>query len=151
MARSAATTVDQYLNELPSDRRAVISTVRDVVCRNLPEGYRERVNWGMISYEVPLERYPHTYNGQPLSYAALAAQKNYFALYLTGVYQDAPLAERLKIEFDKAGKKLNMGKSCVRFKKLDDLLLNVIGKVIAATSPERLIATYEQRRHAAKS
>lgn len=151
MARSNATTVEQYLAELPSDRRAVIASVRDVIRRNLPEGYRERVNWGMISYEIPLERYPDTYNGQPLSYAALAAQKNYYALYLTGVYQDAPLAQRLQTEFDKAGKKLDMGKSCVRFKKLDDLPLDVIGKFIAGTSPEQFIATYEQSRHATKS
>ena len=74
MTRSTAATVDAYLAELPEDRRAVISTIRDLVRANLPEGYRETMNWGMISFEVPLERYPKTYNKQPLGYAALAAQ-----------------------------------------------------------------------------
>ena len=146
MARSNATTVEEYLNELPEDRRAVVSTVRDMVLRNLPDGYRESLNWGMICYEIPLERYPKTYNGQPLAYAALAAQKNYYALYLNCVYQDSEQEARLRDEFKKAGKKLDMGKSCLRFKKLDDLPLDVVGKVLAKTPPEEFIAQYEASR-----
>ena len=88
MAKSNAATVQEYLDELPEDRRAVVAAVRDVVLRHLPKGYGENMNWGMISYEIPLERYPDTYNGQPLSYMALAAQKNHYALYLMCFYGD---------------------------------------------------------------
>lgn len=146
MAKSSAATVEEYLAELPEDRRAVVSAVRDVVVRNLPEGYRESLNWGMISYEIPLERYPNTYNKQPLSYAALAAQKNYYALYLTGSYADPEGEGWLRSEFEKAGKKLDMGKSCVRFRRLEDLPLDVIGRAVASTPPEALIARYEASR-----
>jgi uncharacterized protein YdhG (YjbR/CyaY superfamily) len=146
MPRSGATTVDEYLAELPEDRRAAIAEVRDVVLRNLPAGYVETMSWGMISYEIPLERYPKTYNGQPLSYAALASQKNYCAIYLLGVYGDDEQGAWFKEEFRKAGKELDMGKSCVRFRTADDLPLDVIGQVIARTSPERFIAIYEKAR-----
>ena len=146
MARSHAATVGEYLEELPADRRAVVAAVRDVVVRNLPKGYREGMNWGMICYEVPLERYPDTYNGQPLLYAALAAQKNYFTLHLMAAYQNAKQGTLLREEFKKAGKKLDMGKSCLRFKRLDDLPLDVIGRTIAATPPETLIAACEAAR-----
>ena len=146
MVRSRAATVEEYLEELPADRRTVVAAVRDVVVRNLPAGYREGMNWGMIAYEVPLERYPNTYNGQPLLYAALAAQKNYFALHLMAAYENTKQGIRLREEFKKAGKKLDMGKSCVRFRKLDDLPLDVIGQVIARTPPEKYIAYYEATR-----
>ncbi len=146
MPRSSATTVKEYLDELSADRRSVVSAVRKVILRHLPKGYRESMNWGMISYEVPLERYPNTYNGQPLSYAALAAQKNYFALYLMCVYQDPNQEAWLKKAFKKAGKKLDMGKSCVRFRKVEDLPLHVIGKIVASTTPEEFIARYEASR-----
>ena len=146
MASSKAATVQEYLDELPEDRRAVISAVRDVVLRNLPEGYREVMNWGMITYQIPLETYPDTYNGQPLAYAALAAQKNYYALYLTCADQDQGSAAWIAEEFRKVGKKLDMGKSCLRFKKLDDLPLEVIGQVIASTPPDRYIAQHEASR-----
>lgn len=143
MPSSKAPTVEAYLAELPPERRSVMKTVRDVVRKNLPKGYEETMNWGMISYELPLERYPDTYNGQPLSYAALAAQKSYFALYLPFVYQDAEQAAWLKEEFRKAGKKLDMGKSCLRFKRVDELPLDVIAKAIASTPPERFIEKHE--------
>jgi hypothetical protein len=100
----------------------------------------------MICYEVPLERYPTTYNQQPLMYAALAAQKNYYSLYLNSVYQDPDGEARLREEFAQAGKKLNMGKSCLRFKKTEDLPLEVIGRVIAGTSVEEFIAGYRRSR-----
>src|SRR5687767_14529167 len=109
MARSSATTVEDYLKELPEEKRAVLAKVRDTVVRNLPKGYRESMNWGMISWGIPLETYPDTYNGQSLCYAALAAQKNYFALYLMGAYQDAEQRKALKQAFEKAGKKMDMG------------------------------------------
>jgi uncharacterized protein YdhG (YjbR/CyaY superfamily) len=139
MARSQATTVEQYLDELPPERREVVEAVRDVVLRNLPEGYQETMNWGMISYEVPFSTYPETYNGQPLSYLALAAQKNYYALYLMAAYEQSPQYKFIASEFKKAGKKLDMGKSCLRFRKLDDLPLESIGRVIADVPPAKLI------------
>jgi uncharacterized protein YdhG (YjbR/CyaY superfamily) len=143
MVGSKATTVEQYLDQLPPERRAVIAKVRDVVRRHLPRGYDETMNWGMISYELPLERYPKTYNGQPLSLAALAAQKNHYALYLTSAYQDTRQRETLEAAFRRAGKKLDMGKSCLRFKRLDDLDLDAVADVVASTPPEKLIALYE--------
>ncbi len=146
MVRSEATTVRDYLAALPPERREVIAAVREVVVRNLPDGYREAMNWGMISYEIPLERYPETYNGQPLGYAALAAQKNHYALYLYCAYTDPEEEERLREGFQRAGKRLDMGKSCVRFKRLDDLPLEVIGAAVASTPPEAFIARYEEAR-----
>lgn len=142
--KSDASTAREYLDELPDDRRAVVSAVRDVVVRNLPEGYTESVGYGMLCYGIPLERYPDTYNKQPLSYVALAAQKNYYALYLTCA--DAAQTEWLRDEFAKAGKRLDMGKSCVRFKKLEDLPLDVIGRAVASTPPDDFIAQYEASR-----
>ena len=150
MVKSAAATPEAYLDALPQERRAVIATVRRVILENLPPGYQESMNWGMICYEVPLERFPKTYNKQPLMYAALASQKNYCSLYLTSVYQagidglnDQAEEARLREEFAKAGKKLNMGKSCVRFQRLEDLPLEVIGRVIARTSVKDFIARYQ--------
>ena len=146
MVRSKATTVGQYLEELPPEQREVISTVRKAILESLPHGYTESMNWGMISYEIPFEDYPDTYNKQPLSYLALAAQKNHYSLYMMGVYQDPDQETKLKEGFKKAGKKLDMGKSCVRFRKLDDIPLDVIRELIASTSPEMMIARYEESR-----
>jgi uncharacterized protein YdhG (YjbR/CyaY superfamily) len=143
MASSRAATVEQYLAELPEERRAVVAAVRDVVLRNLPEGYAEAMAFGMIGYAVPLARYPDTYNGQPLAYAAIAAQKNYYALYLMGPYGDPRQEKALRDAFAAAGKKLDMGKSCIRFKKLDDLPLEALGRIIASTPPDAYIATCE--------
>ena len=147
MAKSEAATVEEYLDALPEERREVVSQVREVILRNLPRGYSESMNWGMISYEVPLEKYPDTYNGQPLGYAALAAQKNYVVLYLMCAYQGSEQKAELKEGFDEAGKKLDMGRSCIRFKKLEDLPLDVIGRVVAGTPPEKFIEQYEKGRH----
>jgi hypothetical protein len=144
--KSNAPTVQKYLDELPEDRRAIVEAVREMVLHNLPEGYRESMRWGMISYEIPLERYPKTYNGQPLAYIALASQKNNCALYLTNVYQDPEQEARLREGFKKAGKKLDMGKSCLRFKKLDDLPMNVLAEVVASTPPDALIKRHEAAR-----
>ena len=145
MAKSVATTVEEYLGELPDERRAVVAAVRDVVRRHLPEGYHETMNWGMISYEIPLARYPVTYNKQPLSYAALAAQKNHYAVYLMPA-GDPGQAARLRDAFAKAGKKLDVGKACIRFKSLDDIPLDAIGDVVAAFPPEKWIEIYEASR-----
>jgi uncharacterized protein YdhG (YjbR/CyaY superfamily) len=146
MVMSKATRVADYLAELPADRRKTISAVRAVIRKSLPKGYKESVGYGMICYSVPLSTYPDTYNGQALCYAALAAQKNYCALYLMNVYGDSPTAKAFKEGFTKAGKKLDMGKSCVRFKTADDLPLDVIGKTIALTPMREFIGQYERAR-----
>jgi hypothetical protein len=151
MVSSAATTVEAYLDSLPEERRAVVSAVRDVVRRHLPHGYRESMEWGMIGYAIPIERYPDTYNGQPLCYAALAAQKNHYSLYLTGAYGDEGDTEFLRRAFARAGKKLDMGKSCVRFKSIDDLPLPAIGELIASVPPAMFIARYEAARAAPRA
>lgn len=146
MVRSDAATVEQYLAELDPERRRELSAVRDVVLANLPEGYQESMNWGMISYEIPLERYPDTYNKQPLAYAALASQKNYMSLYLMGLYGDPEQEQSFEERYRATGKRYDVGKSCVRFRRLDDLPLDLVGEVIASTSVDDHIAHYEAAR-----
>jgi uncharacterized protein YdhG (YjbR/CyaY superfamily) len=146
MAYSSAKTVAQYLTSLPAERRRVVAAVRRVIRANLPAGYRETMNHGMIAYEVPLRRYPTTYNGLPLCYASLAAQKNNYALYLTCAYSDPKQGVWLRNQFRKAGKKIDMGKSCVRFKRLEDLPLDAIGQFISSTPVEKQIKMYEAAR-----
>ena len=146
MASSKATTVAKYLKELSADRRKTIVTVRDMIRKHLPSGYEETMNWGMICYEIPLSTYPDTYNKQPLMYAALASQKNYSAVYLMCVYSDPKREKQLRDAFAKAGKKLDMGKSCIRFKTVEDLPLPAIGKIIASTTPKTYIKAYEESR-----
>lgn len=151
MVKSAATNVDQYLAELPEERREVMTAVRKLIRKNLPKGYAEAMNWGMICYEIPLDRYPDTYNGQPLSYVALGAQKNKYSLYLTGVYGSEEKDEELRAAFKAAGKKLDMGKSCIRFSSLDDLELDAVAKAIASTPPQQYIEQYEAARAKTKT
>ncbi|MDH3302504.1 MAG: DUF1801 domain-containing protein, partial [Acidimicrobiia bacterium] len=139
-------TVDEYLAELPDDRRDAIAEVRNVILENLPDGFVEAMNWGMISYEVPLDRHSDTYNGKPLMYAALASQKNHMAVYLTSIYVDGETENWFRSEYEATGKKLDMGKSCVRFKSLDQLPLDLIGRVIAGTSVDELIDIYDRSR-----
>lgn len=128
--RSDATTVDAYLAEMPADRRESIEVVREAILARLPDGYVEEMRWGMITYSVPLATYPDTYNGQPLMYAALANQKNHMAVYLTSVYSDEQSKDSFVAQYKATGKRLDMGKSCVRFRKLDDLPVDLIGDTI---------------------
>lgn len=130
--KSTANTPDEYIAELPPGRAEAISAVRLVILKSLPEGYVETMNWGMISYEVPLSVFPDTYNKKPLMYAALASQKNHMAVYLSGLYCQPGTLEAFKADYKKTGKKLDMGASCVRFKRLADLPLDLIGKTIAS-------------------
>ena len=146
MVTTKAQTVREYLAGLPADRRAAISAVRKVIRDHLPQGYEEGLLYGMVSYYVPLSRYPKTYNGQPLAVASLGSQKGHMALYLMNVYGDRELERWFTAAFRKAGKKLDMGKSCVRFRALDDLPLEVIGQAIARTSVVDFIASYERSR-----
>ena len=143
MVSSRPSTVAEYLASLPPDRRKTISAVRALIRKHLPRGYEEGMQYGMIGYYVPLAQKPDTYNGQPITLAALAAQKSYTSLYLMNVYSEPDALRWFREAFRKAGKKLDMGKSCVRFKTLDDLPLDVIGRAIARTSVQDLVAQHD--------
>lgn len=144
MVSSQAATVSAYLKSLPPDRRKLLSAVRSVVKQNLPKGFVETMQYGMIAWVVPLRRYPMTYNGQPLAVAALASQKNHASLYLMGVYANPKLSRWFEAEWKKSGKKLIMGKSCLRFRESDDLALDVVGAVAAKVTPEALMAQHDE-------
>jgi hypothetical protein len=144
--QSQAATVAQYLAELPSDRRAAVEAVRAVILKNLDKDYEEGMQYGMIGYYVPHRIYPAGYHcdpKQPLPFTCLASQKNYLSLYLGCVYGDTPLAKWFHEAWKKTGKKLDMGKSCIRFKKADDLALDVIGEAIRRMPVKALIKYYE--------
>lgn len=146
MARTAAKTPADYIESLPADKRAVIAAVRKLVNQYIPKGYKESMTWGAITWEVPLSRFPKTYNGQPLCYVSLASHKNYSTLYLMGAYTHAENFRALKDAFAKAGKKFDMGKSCLRFKRPEDLELEAVGKMIASFTPDEWIAVMEKSR-----
>ena len=137
--QSKAISIEQYLDELSDDRKKSLSMVRKTIVENLPDGYDEVFNWGMITYEVPLEIYPDTYNGKPLMYSALASQKNHMSVYLMGCYMSPDIRNKFKNAYKKSGKKFDAGKSCIRFKKVDDLPLKLIGETIASMSVEEFI------------
>ena len=137
--QSDAKTPEEYLTELEPKRREAISAVRDVILDNLPDGYEEVMQYGMISYVVPFDAFPETYNGQPLMYIALASQKQYMSLYLTSVYADESVSEWFRERYLATGKKLNMGKSCVRFRKLEDVPLDLVAEVAALTPLDRFV------------
>ena len=138
--KPTATTPAAWIAGLPDDRRPAIEAVREVILANLPAGYEESIAFGMLAYSVPLSVYPDTYNKQPLMYAALGNQKGHMAVYLTSVYGSPELRARFEEGYRKAGKKLDMGKSCVRFKKLADVPLAVIGEAVAATPMKDFVA-----------
>ncbi len=144
--RSDATTVEQYLAELPDDRRATVAAVRGTIVAHLPDGFVEGMQYGMIGYYLPLERYPDTYNGEPLGIASLANQKRHVSLYLMGIYANDDDARWFKERWEATGTRLDMGTSCVRFRTLADVPLEVVGEAIARTSVEEFIAAYEQAR-----
>ena len=147
MVKSKAMTVKEYISELPAERTNDIKAVRNLIIENLPKGYVETMQYGMITYVIPIDRYPNTYNGLPLGYISLASQKNYMALYLMNVYSNKEIESNFKNRYIASGKKLDMGKSCIRFKKLDDLPLDLIGETIAMTSVDDFIGVYEESRN----
>jgi len=144
--RSDAGTVEEYLESLQPERREVVSAVRDVINEAMPHGYVEGIAFGMIGWTVPRERFPDTYNGQPLSYVGLAAQKRYYSLYLNAVYTGSAEEDEFRRRWEATGRKLDMGKSCVRFKKMDDLDLDLVSEVVASTSTDAFIQQYKQAR-----
>ena len=142
----ASTTPDQYVAALAPDRQPVIEGVRSVVLANLPPGYDEVMAWGMITYEVPLTTQPDTYNGKPLAFAALAAQKRHNSLYLMGLYADSDEDRAFRAAWSPpSGRKLDMGKSCIRFTALEDIDLPLIGATIASMPVERFLALFPRR------
>jgi hypothetical protein len=152
--QSPATTVAEYLAGLPEERREAIAAVRETILGNLGEGFEEGMQYGMIGYYVPHRLYPAGYHcnpREPLPFAALASQKNYMAVYLMCVYGSEKEASWFREAYLATGKKLDMGKSCVRFKRLSDLPLEVIGEAIARVSVERFVAGYEAVLSTAKS
>ena len=144
--RSQAATVKQYLAELPQDRREIVNAVRDEILKNLPSGYEEGMQNGMIGYYVPHSLYPAGYHcnpKQPLPFANLASQKHHISVYLYCVYSDEKQAEWFRKAWEKTGSTLNMGKSCVRFRNLDHVPLKVIGQAVKRVPVAKFIATYE--------
>lgn len=149
--RSEADTVEQYLDALPEDRRHAIAEVREAILAHLPEGYEEAMNWGMVTYQVPLDVCPNTYNGQPLMYAALASQRGYMVVYLSAIYADDEARTRFEKAYKSTGKRYDVGKSCVRFRTLDDLPLDVLGEAIESVPMDDFVASYQAGRRVARS
>jgi len=134
------------VNGLPADRREAINAVRKVILANLPKGYQECMSYGMIGYVVPHSIYPKGYKCDPklpLPFVNLGSQKNHMALYLMNVYGDAKTEQWFRKAWEGAGKKLDMGKACVRFKRVEDVPLEVVGQVIARTPVAEYIARIE--------
>jgi hypothetical protein len=152
--QSKATTVEQYLSGLSAERRGALEAVRRVLLANLDKDYEEGMQYGMIGYYVPHHVFPPGYHcdpKQPLPFAGLASQKNHMSLYLMCVYGDSPLAEWFRESWAKTGKKLDMGKSCVRFKKVEDLALDVVGEAIRRVPVSKYLKQYEQAMRAMKA
>jgi hypothetical protein len=144
--QSKATTVEQYLSELPAERRAAIEAVRKVILANLDKDFEEGIQYGMIGYYVPHRVFPVGYHCDPrqaLPFAGLASQKNHMSLYLMCIYGHAPLAHWFREAWAKTGKKLDMGKACVRFKRVEDLALDLIGEAIRRVPVKKYLEQYE--------
>jgi hypothetical protein len=152
--QSKAATVSQYLTELPADRREAITAVRNTILKNLDKGYTERMSYGMIGYAVPHSIFPAGYHcdpKQPLPFAGLASQKQHMSLYMMGISvacdgeHVTDLVKWFKDAWAKSGKKpLDMGVACIRFKKLDDMPLDVIGEAIRRMPLKKFIESYER-------
>ena len=143
-------TADQYLAQLPPQRREAVAALRQLILQNLPDGYEETILFGMINYVIPLATYPVTYNKQPLSYVALVSQKNYISLYLMGIYADDFFRQWFLDQYRASGKKLDLGKACLRFKSLDDLPLDLVARAVARTPVADFIRLYEASRPPAR-
>jgi hypothetical protein len=144
--QSGAATVEEYLAELPADRREALEAVRKVILANLDSDYEEGMSYGLIGYYVPHRVYPPGYHcdrTKPLSFAGLASQKNYMSVYLSGVSGETELAQWFAQAYADSGKKLDKGVGCIRFKKVDDLALDVIGEAIRRMPAGWFIGYYE--------
>lgn len=146
---SKAATVDEYLAELPEDRREALQAIRRVVNSNLGSGFEEGMQYGMIGWFVPHSVYPAGYHcdpKQPLPFMGLASQKNHIGFYAFCIYTDSKVKDWFVDEFQKAGKRLDMGKSCIRFKKLEAIPLELLGQLTSKISVEKFIQSYEEAR-----
>ncbi len=146
--QSTATTPTEYLNSLPEERREAINRLRDEITSNLPDGFNETMSYGMIGYVVPHTVYPPGYHCDPklpLPFMSLASQKNFVAVYHMGIYADPELMEWFKSEYSKRVKtKLDMGKSCIRFKKMESIPYDLIGELSRKMTAEDWIGLYEK-------
>ena len=149
--RDDAATVSEYLAGLPDERRTALAAVREVIRASLPRGIVESMSWGMIAYEVPLTTCPDTYNGQPLVYAALSSQRNHMSVYLMGIYGSDSLRAEFESAYQASGKRMDVGKSCVRFRTIDDLPLDVVGHAIGAMTLEQFLALHDEASSMRKS
>ena len=144
--KHSAASVEQYIADLPEDRQAAISAVRATIVKHLPRGYEEGMQYGMIGYYVPHKHYPAGYHcdpKQPLPFAGLASQKRYMSLYLMCIYGDEDHAAWFTKAWEDSGCRLDMGKSCVRFRTLEDVPLQVGGEAVSRVSVKQFIAHYE--------
>jgi hypothetical protein len=145
--QSKAATVEEYLDALPEDRKAAVKELRKAVLKNLPKGFMEVMAYGMIGYVVPHSMYPEGYHCDPklpLGFMNIASQKNYIAVYHMGIYGSAKLLKWFTDEYSKQSKvKLDMGKSCIRFKKPDQIPYKLIGELASKITPEKWIEIYE--------
>ncbi|MDA8580083.1 DUF1801 domain-containing protein [Pontimonas sp.] len=147
MVHSEATTIEHYLDSLPSERREMVDALRNIILDHLPQGYEEAMNWGMISYQVPLEVSGPTYNGQPLLYAALSSQKHHVSLYLMGVYSSPALAEGFEAAWLEGDNRLDRGKSCVRIRHAREIREVAVAKAIGAFTMEEYLEVYRASRN----
>ncbi len=144
--RIEATTVDEYLDQLDDERRALIESVRALILENINEGFEETIQYHMIGYVVPHSLYPEGYHvtpSDPLPFMSLGAQKNYCSLYAMSLYAGSRTLEEFQNDWKRAGKKLNMGKSCIRFKKFDDLAVDVLASYLRSVTVASCIASYQ--------
>ncbi len=146
--RSEAKTPEEYLASLPEDRKTAMTELRGAVVKNLPKGFKEGMGYGMLGYSVPHSKYPNGYHcdpKQPLPFMGMASQKNFIAVYHMGIYCDPKLLKWFTDEFPKHSKtKLDMGKSCIRFKKPDQIPFKLIGELASKLSPDKWIEMYEK-------
>jgi hypothetical protein len=153
--QSKAATVKEYMEQLPEDRKQPMTELRKVILKNLPKGFNEVMSYGMIGYVVPHSMYPAGYHcdpKQPLAFMNIASQKNFIAVYHMGVYCNKKLLEWFTIEYAKHSKtKLDMGKSCIRFKKIDQIPYNLIGELASKVTPEEWVKMYESVLNRVKS
>jgi uncharacterized protein YdhG (YjbR/CyaY superfamily) len=140
--------IDQYMDAIPEERKETISKLREVIIKNLPRGFHEQINYGMLGWVIPHSVYPAGYHcdaKQPLPFLAIASQKNFIAVYHMGIYADKDMYDWFVAEFPNHSKyKLDMGKSCIRFKKPDAIPFELIGQLVAKMTPEQWIALYEK-------
>ncbi|MFM9837575.1 MAG: DUF1801 domain-containing protein [Cyclobacteriaceae bacterium] len=147
--QSNAKTVAEYIDSLPPERKQIISAIRKVILKNLPKGFQEEMNYGMIGYVVPHKLYPDGYHCDPklpLPFLNIASQKNFIAVYHMGIYAQPKLLEWFQDEWKVySTKKLDMGKSCIRFKKPEDVQLDLIGELASKLTPQQWIEIYEKK------